>query len=68
MKFKTNINCSGCIAKVTPFLNETAGQGKWDVDTENPEKILSVTGTAISREDVVNTVRKAGFIIEPLPE
>ena len=21
LKFKTNINCGGCVAKVTPFLN-----------------------------------------------
>ena len=23
--FKTNINCGGCIAKVTPFLDEVKG-------------------------------------------
>lgn len=29
LKFKTNINCGGCIEKVTPFLNEVAGEGHW---------------------------------------
>ncbi len=25
LKFKTNINCGGCVAKVTPELNATEG-------------------------------------------
>ena len=25
IKFKTNINCGGCISKVTPFLNKQEG-------------------------------------------
>jgi hypothetical protein len=27
-KFKTNIKCSGCVEKVTPFLNESLGEDK----------------------------------------
>ena len=42
LKFKTNINCGGCIATVTPVLNTLEGIFKWDVDTANREKILTV--------------------------
>lgn len=42
IKFKTNINCGGCIAKVTPFLNEAVGEGGWNVDTNDPRKTLTV--------------------------
>lgn len=63
IKFKTNINCSGCIAKVTPHLNEAAGENNWNVDTANPAKILSVVANA-SESKIKEAVEKAGFKIE----
>lgn len=63
-KFKTNINCSGCVALVTPFLNEAEGICHWSVDTENNDKILSVHSLGITEEEVVHAVEKAGFKIE----
>jgi copper chaperone len=42
LKFKTNINCGGCIAAVTPILNNIKGIEEWKVDTTVPEKILEV--------------------------
>ena len=64
MKFKTNINCSGCIAKVTPLLNEAVGEGAWQVDTNQPEKILTITNTGVTEQIVTEAVKKAGFKIE----
>jgi hypothetical protein len=49
-KFKTNIKCDGCIAKVTPALNETVGQGNWNVDLQNPNKVLTIQTTRLKRE------------------
>lgn len=66
LKFKTNINCGGCVAKVTPFLNEAAGICHWEVDTTNRDKILSVHSEGISEEEVIKKVQEAGFKIEPL--
>ena len=43
-KFKTNIKCSGCVATVTPHLNEAVGEANWNVDITDPAKILSVNG------------------------
>jgi copper chaperone len=65
LKFKTNINCSGCLAKVSPFLNDEKGIEKWDVDIYNPEKTLTVEACDISADTVIETVKKAGFKIEP---
>lgn len=65
LKFKTNINCSGCVAKVTPFLEKLQGV-TWRVNTENPDKILEVTGDDISEEAIITIVKQAGFKIEPL--
>lgn len=65
LKFKTNINCGGCLAKVTPFLNQETGIEKWDVDINNPEKTLTVETCDIGVEQVMEAVKKAGFKIEP---
>ncbi|MBA0883914.1 heavy-metal-associated domain-containing protein [Flavobacterium undicola] len=66
LQFKTNINCGGCIATVTPFLNETEGVCHWEVDTTNKDKILTVETTEINEQQIIETVQKAGFKIEPL--
>jgi copper chaperone len=59
-KFKTNIKCSGCVAKVTPFLNEALGNENWNVDYNNPEKILTVTGQKDTAK-VIDALTKAGY-------
>ena len=65
LQFKTNINCDGCIAKVTPFLNEIDEITKWEVDTTNKDKILSVQ-TESTKERIIQKVQEAGFKIELL--
>lgn len=63
LKFKTNIKCGGCVAQVTPGLNESAGAGNWEVDITNPEKILTVTADG-NQDNIISAVTKAGFTIE----
>lgn len=58
--FKTNINCGNCIKSVTPHLNKNLDIEKWEVDTDNPDKILTVEGN-LSAEEVVKTVEEAGY-------
>jgi copper chaperone len=67
MKFKTNINCGNCIAKVTPKLDESAGIGRWEVDTASPDRILSVHSGEITENDIIKAVGLAGFKAESLP-
>lgn len=64
LKFRTNINCSGCVAKVTRQLNETVGEGNWNVDTNNPDKPLTVTNTDTNPEEISAVVKKLGFKAE----
>lgn len=65
LQFKTNINCGNCVRAVTPTLNEEAGAGNWQVDTANPDKILTVTTATLTVAAVVAAVEKAGFEIQP---
>jgi len=66
LKFKTSINCANCLRAVTPFLNAEASVEKWNVDTNNPAKILTVEGENVVPELVMKAVAQAGFDIEPL--
>lgn len=63
--FKTTIHCGNCIKAVTNFLNEVAGVEHWEVDTEHPDKLLSVEGTA-SPAAIIEAVEDAGFDISEL--
>lgn len=65
IKFKTTIKCSGCVAKVTPFLNETLGEDNWEVDYNNPSKILTVVGEN-DKSKVIDAVERAGYRAEQL--
>ncbi|MBN9283893.1 MULTISPECIES: cation transporter [Flavobacterium] len=67
MKFKTNINCSGCVQKVTPVLDPLVGENNWKVETENPKKILTVTSD-VPESTLMEQVKSAGFNIEKYTE
>lgn len=64
IQFKTNINCGGCIATVTPYLDKAVGENEWQVDTDNKNKVLEVD--ADKKEAAIQAVQDAGFTIEPL--
>lgn len=65
LKFKTNIKCSGCVSKATPFLDNTAGAENWEVDTNVPEKLLTITSTEnITPELIIKAVQEAGYKAE----
>ena len=65
-KFKTNIKCGGCVATVTPHLNQLAGIESWAVDTSNPDKVLSVQAETATPEEIRKTVEKSGFKAEAI--
>ena len=65
-QFKTNINCSSCVATVTPFLNDAEGICHWEVDISNKNKVLTVKPEGITEQEIIEAVQKAGFKIELL--
>ncbi|WP_339924259.1 heavy-metal-associated domain-containing protein [uncultured Cyclobacterium sp.] len=66
LKFKTNINCGGCLSKVTPFLNEEKEIEKWDVNLKSENRVLTVETSKLNAEEVKKTVQKAGFNAEAI--
>lgn len=66
VQFKTNIKCSGCIATVTPGLNEVAGQDNWEVDLQSPDKVLTVSTDKADKKAIQQAIEKAGYKAEAL--
>ncbi|MEX2233823.1 MAG: hypothetical protein WD824_16780 [Cyclobacteriaceae bacterium] len=51
--------------KVTPFLNEALGEDNWEVDYNNPSKVLTVVGEK-DKNKIIQAVEKAGYKAEAL--
>ena len=68
VKYKTNINCNGCIKSVTPFLNELDNIETWKVDTESLDKILEIELEDDNKGIIIESVKKAGFEIEEIQQ
>lgn len=64
LKFKTNINCENCIARVKPFLDKVEGVDSWSVDTDHPDKILRVESSGATSGQIIDAVENVGFDIE----
>ena len=67
VKFKTTIKCSGCVATVTPYLNDAVGANNWNVDLQSPDKVLTVNTGQIEQEaEVIKKLQDAGYKAEKL--
>ena len=66
MNYKTTINCSNCVAKVTPFLHNKTGKASRNVDTESDAKIHAVEDSELTAEDIVKTIKRTGFEANPI--
>jgi copper chaperone len=66
LKFKTNINCNGCVARVTPTLNKMEGVTQWKVNTTVPEKTLEIKTDNLSGKEIIQKLESAGFKAESI--
>ncbi len=65
MLFRTNLKCSGCIAAVKPVLDAKAGEGKWQVDLSDPQRLLIIEAD-VDEDTVITSLAKAGYKAEKL--
>jgi copper chaperone CopZ len=61
--FNTNIKCSACVAKVTPYLDEAVGTGNWQVDLSQPTRPLKITSDT-DAHTIQESLQKAGYRAE----
>ena len=64
--FKTNIMCGSCIAKITPAMEANKEIISWEVNVQDPLKILTIETKSISEEKLISMVKKAGYKAESL--
>ncbi len=66
LKFKTNIECPSCEARVKPFLDKKEGIASWQVDTDHADKVLTVETETLEPKDVIKTIKRTGFTAEEI--
>lgn len=64
LRYKTNINCSGCVEKVTGAIDAIGEVCDWEVDTNSKDKILSVHFTGDGEDQLIRAIQEKGFKIE----
>jgi copper chaperone CopZ len=60
LRFRTNIQCSSCVAKITPVLDTLPGVMHWRVDLTSAEKWL-IVGGQVSADAIISACAAAGF-------
>ncbi len=64
--YKTNITCSGCIEKVTPILDEYAGENNWDVNLREKTKTLTIDLENGDDKELKSALLESGYTIEEI--
>ena len=65
-QFKTTLNCGGCVSKVKSDLDDCAEISHWNVDTDHPDKILTVNSKGITEDEIIAIIKSKGFKAEPI--
>lgn len=65
-QYKTNIMCDSCIAKVSPVLNEIAGENNWNVDLKDLKRILTVSSESDNENKLVTALKNIGYKAEQI--
>lgn len=65
LHFKTDVNCSSCIATVSPELEFKEKIEDWSIDITNPDNILTIT-TDYSEDEIKEIFNKVGHKAEPV--
>jgi copper chaperone len=54
LKFKTTLKCGGCVATIKPKMDQLKNVEKWEVDLTQPVKILTVDGTNLNENELID--------------
>src|SRR3989338_7186766 len=78
IKFKTNLRCESCLAKIKPLLDQEGTIQSWEVNLATSDKILTVLGDNVDPSRVKELLKQVGYdaqelkeapvVAEPLPE
>jgi len=60
-RYKTDLHCGACVARVQPLLDAAPDVTRWAADTDGPQAVLTVEGENITAERVDALIRPAGY-------
>ena len=66
--FKTNIKWKKDVGIIAPFLSACASIIQWNVDRHDEDNVLRIVTTASDPVEIINTINKAGYHCEELPD
>ena len=66
LKFKSKINCTGCLSKVKPVLDSEDRIETWEVDLQSDDRILTVKTNGMEVEEVQGKLAEVGFEAEEI--
>lgn len=67
-RYKTDLRCGACVARVGPLLDAAPGVTRWAADVADPDKVLTVEGDGITAERVAGVLAPAGYrVLAELP-
>lgn len=67
-RYKTDLRCGACVARVGPLLDAAPGVTRWSADVANPDKVLTVEGDGVTAERVASVLAPAGYhVLAELP-
>ncbi|MEM8899505.1 MAG: heavy-metal-associated domain-containing protein [Bacteroidota bacterium] len=65
-KYSSNINCGGCVASVSPVLDDFPAVQSWKVDIQHKQKILTIEGEQLDEKALKKKLAEIGFEIKPV--
>lgn len=61
-KFRTNLRGTSCILTIAPFMDKVIGPKRWEVDLDDPNKILTVHVADPGQVKLVDgAIERAGY-------
>ena len=65
-KFKTSAKCGGCVSNIGRYLDEIKEIDRWNINLNDPMRILEVSSESDISDVVMASIRKAGYKVDLL--
>jgi hypothetical protein len=66
--FKTSVETPDQIQYLTPKLNALAGQGSWNFDLADCDRILRIVSDSVNPETAIHLINSLGFMCDELED
>ena len=66
LTLKTDLHCNSCVNKVEPILSSNPDIEEYNIDLEHPDKIISIKGKDLKRQELISKIHDVGYHAEVL--